>query len=49
MIQETIHSKAAAELLLQKAINTAGLLDMKALAGAVNREVLSQKIKFPAL
>lgn len=48
-MNETIHSKATAELLLQKAIDAAGLLDMKALAGAVNREVLSQKIKFPAL
>jgi 3-methyladenine DNA glycosylase AlkD len=49
MIKDTIHSKATTEALLQNAIGKAGLQDMKQLADAVNKEILTKKIKFPAL
>ncbi len=48
-MSEIIHSKAVAEALLQNAIGTAGIENISALAVAVNKEVLNQKIKFPAL
>lgn len=49
MTQQIIHSKATAETFLQKAIGKTGVEDIPALAKAVNSELLSQKIKFPAL
>lgn len=48
-MSEIIHSKATAETFLQKTIGKAGVEDIPALAKAVNSELLSQKIKFPAL
>jgi 3-methyladenine DNA glycosylase AlkD len=46
---DTIQSKATAGQLLQNAIDTAGLQDMKQLADVVNKEILTKKIKFPAI
>lgn len=48
-MSEIIHSKATSEAFLKKAIDMAGIENISALAEAVNKEVLSQKIKFPAL
>lgn len=49
MVVQVIHSKATVADFWQAIINKTDVADIPALAKAVNSEILTQKIKFPAL